>query len=129
MTEKAIGDERVVFAVDSGMTTAILGVSHKAWLYMRDGKTHTFDLRKMGFPINIVLLGGKTRAHIIDHLGPLLGSGPKIADMHSENAIPEDEKAITRMRNATRPYVPHMKDEEIDNFLQTVFAAAAGEVG
>lgn len=53
--------QRVVFgASPKGDTTdVILGVSAAAWEYMKDGKTHTFDLQSIGLPLRIVLFGAK----------------------------------------------------------------------
>lgn len=52
--------EQVVFAVSSrdGGVDVLLGVPTAAWEYMKDGKTHTFDLTKLGLPIRILLYGG-----------------------------------------------------------------------
>lgn len=58
------GEEKVVFAIDDKKEVVILGVPEKAWEYMKDGKTHTFDLRRFGIPFRIVLFGGEDQASI-----------------------------------------------------------------
>ena len=52
--------EQVVFAVSprEGGMDVLLGVPTAAWEYMKDGKTHTFDLTKLGLPIRILMYGG-----------------------------------------------------------------------
>lgn len=58
-------DEKIVFAVSpagqgDGAPVVVLGVPKDAWEYMRDGKTHTFDLTKAGIPIKLVLFGAES---------------------------------------------------------------------
>lgn len=57
--------QQVVFAVGrgegDGAPTVILGVSREAWVYMKDGQTHTFDLTKAGVPVKIIMFGAKDR--------------------------------------------------------------------
>jgi len=58
--------EQVVFAVsprEDGFDV-LLGVSTPAWEYMKDGRTHTFDLTKLGLQIRIVLYGGPDQATV-----------------------------------------------------------------
>lgn len=53
-------------APPGGVQTAILGVPKGAWDYMSDGKTHTFDLRQVGIPVQIVIFGGNDRATVME---------------------------------------------------------------
>lgn len=57
--------DQVVFAVGRGegdqVPTIILGVSREAWVYMKDGQTHTFDLTKAGLPVKLIMFGAKDR--------------------------------------------------------------------
>ena len=65
-------DQKVVFGVsprggvddDDGTFDVLLGVPLAAWEYMKDGKTHTFDLTKLGLPIRILLYGGPDQATV-----------------------------------------------------------------
>lgn len=62
-------DEKVMFAVaprGDGGTDVLLGVPTSAWEYMKDGKTHTFDLTKLGLPIRIIMCGGRDQRQIRD---------------------------------------------------------------
>ena len=56
-------EEKVLFAIsqDHGDQTPIIlfAIPTGAWEYMKDGKTHTFDLAKAGLPIRVVLFGAK----------------------------------------------------------------------
>ena len=44
--------------------TVMLGITPDAWEYMKDGRTHTFDLTKVGAPIKIILFGEKSDEEI-----------------------------------------------------------------
>lgn len=58
------GEERMVFALGrdaTGESMLILGVSQACWDYMKDGKTHHFDLAKAGLPMKLVVFGAPTR--------------------------------------------------------------------
>lgn len=56
-------------AQDDGSPVAIIGIPEAAWRYMADGKTHTFDLRSLGFPVQIMLFGARDHRHALDMLG------------------------------------------------------------
>lgn len=56
-------ENKVVFAIgyeDDKTPVIILGISEKAWDYMKDGKTHSFDLTRVGIGAKLILFGGKT---------------------------------------------------------------------
>lgn len=55
-------EQKTVFAVTEDKGTVIIGVPAAAWEYMKDGMTHTYDLRRFGVPVRIVLFGGADRA-------------------------------------------------------------------
>lgn len=63
MTEKPIlKKEQVVFAIGEpqipgDVPTLILGITPEAIEYMKDGHCHTFDLRKAGVPIKVMMFG------------------------------------------------------------------------
>lgn len=53
-------ENQVMFAMgvmDDNVPFLILGVSKEAWEYMKDGKTHTFDLSKAGLPLRVAMFG------------------------------------------------------------------------
>jgi hypothetical protein len=57
-------ESKMVFGVSpdgqgDGVPVVLLGIPTGAWEYMRDGKTHSFDLTKIGVPIKILLYGAK----------------------------------------------------------------------
>lgn len=129
LQRKAKPEERVVFAAggyeqDSPVPRfLLLGVSRDAYRFMSGGRTHTFDLRYLGLPTQIIMMGGKSRAHILDALSMFMGDTPKVADMHSEHPVQEDEQAIPRIRKATRAYLKGLglerefTDAEIDGLM------------
>ena len=58
-------DEKVVFGITPnpdapGTATILIGIPAAAWDYMKDGKTHHFDLTSVGVPIQITLYGAET---------------------------------------------------------------------
>lgn len=95
---------QIVFAVAA--ETIIVGIPQDAWDHMKTGKTNTFNLRSIGLPFNLVIFGGKSRAHVLDTLKPTLHPDAKV-DTESDYSIPEDEQAIVRLRRAAQK---HMRD-------------------
>lgn len=61
-------EERCVFAITEDRETLILGIPEAGWHYMKDGKTHTIDLRRFGIPVRIMMYGGTNRAELLKHL-------------------------------------------------------------
>ncbi|TIL29992.1 hypothetical protein [Mesorhizobium sp.] len=60
-------DEKLVFAVSpagqgDGVPILLVGVPNGAWEYMKDGKTHHFDLTKAGVPVKLLLFGAESHA-------------------------------------------------------------------
>lgn len=60
-------EQKVVFGLSpdgqgDGVPLLLLGIPQAAWDYMRDGKTHTFDLTKVGLPVKLVLFGAADHA-------------------------------------------------------------------
>ncbi|WP_242137335.1 hypothetical protein [Sphingomonas sp. TREG-RG-20F-R18-01] len=56
-------------AQPDGSPIAIIGVTAAAADYMSDGKTHTFDLTSLGFPVKIMLFGAPTHRAALDMIG------------------------------------------------------------
>jgi hypothetical protein len=55
-------EKKMVFAVapegqGDGVPLVLLGIPTGAWEYMRDGKTHNFDLTRSGIPVKLMLYG------------------------------------------------------------------------
>lgn len=55
-------EEKMVFALipdalGDGTALVMLGVPAGAWEHMKDGKTHTFDLTRVGVPVRLMLYG------------------------------------------------------------------------
>lgn len=44
----------------------VIGIPAGAWAYMADGKTHSFDLSRVGVPVKLMLFGTATRASAMD---------------------------------------------------------------
>lgn len=59
-------EEKMVFAVstDGDEPLLLLGIPAASWEYMRDGKTHHFDLTKAGIPLKLLVFGGKDHAEM-----------------------------------------------------------------
>ena len=58
-------EQKIVFAISpkgtgDGVPLLIMGVPAGAWDYMKDGKTHHFDLTKAGLPVKLVLFGAES---------------------------------------------------------------------
>lgn len=58
-------DQKCVFGVSQKSdktVVAVIQVPPGGWDYMKDGQSHTFDLTKVGIPIQIILAGCKSVA-------------------------------------------------------------------
>lgn len=55
-------EEKIVFALSSSRIGPILtlGIPTAAWEYMKDGKTHHFDLTAIGIPVKLMLFGAES---------------------------------------------------------------------
>jgi hypothetical protein len=80
----AIDEKRMVFAVappnppHENSPMVLLGIPEGAWEYMKDGKTHTFDLTKVGIPIKIMLYGAKDQTEAMSFIHEQLTGVPVI---------------------------------------------------
>lgn len=56
-------EDKVVFAVSpgngDGVPMVLLGIPHRAYKRMKDGRTSTFDLTKVGLPVKLILYGAE----------------------------------------------------------------------
>lgn len=54
-------EEKMVFGISpgtgDGVPCILLGIPAGAWEHMKDGKTHSFDMTKVGIPVKILLYG------------------------------------------------------------------------
>lgn len=99
---------QVVFATNPERTLLTLGVPEAAWEYMKDGKTHNFDLRRVGFPVGIMMFGGPSRAAILDQLSPVMQGKRVLYDMKTDYSIPEapkGERELDRMATRAREWL------------------------
>jgi hypothetical protein len=55
-------EEKIVFALSPSDIGPILtlGIPKAAWEYMKDGKTHHFDLTSIGIPVKLLLFGAES---------------------------------------------------------------------
>lgn len=63
-------EDKMVFGVcpngqGDGVPMVLLGIPAGAWEYMRDGKTHHFDLTRVGLPVKVMLFGAADHAAAI----------------------------------------------------------------
>lgn len=84
-------EEKMVFGVSpegqgDGVPLILLGIPAGAWEYMREGKTHTFDLTKIGLPIKIMLYGAADHAAAMKLIeGHLSDKGMPYVDARRED--------------------------------------------
>ncbi|OGT54669.1 MAG: hypothetical protein A3E01_09975 [Gammaproteobacteria bacterium RIFCSPHIGHO2_12_FULL_63_22] len=59
-------EDQMLFALaptsDGQPPIIIFAISQAAWEYMKDGKTHTFDLTKSGIPLRLMCFGAKSHS-------------------------------------------------------------------
>jgi hypothetical protein len=90
-------EEKVLFAISTDhkdQTPIVLfAIPTAAWEYMKDGKTHTFDLNKAGLPVRVVLFGGKDSESLLKILKQdLAKQGIRVEDRRSEDFSIEKDK-------------------------------------
>lgn len=62
-------EQKVVFAagpMPDAPPLLMFGIPEGAWEYMKNGKTHTFDLNNVGLPIQIMMYGGKDHDEVMN---------------------------------------------------------------
>ena len=78
-------DEKILFAISKagqgdGIPVVLLGVPVGAWNYMRNGKTHTFDLTKVGLPVKLILYGATDHAEALACIKDFLTEAGEVID-------------------------------------------------
>jgi hypothetical protein len=66
-------EQKIVFGItpnpdERGTATLLIGIPAAAWEYMKDGKTHHFDLTSIGVPLQIMLYGAATHDEAMKHI-------------------------------------------------------------
>lgn len=89
MTKRNI-EEQVVFGIapttDGKPPVITLGIPEGAWKYMQDGKTHTFDLTKVGLPVRIMMFGAKDHSAVMKEIeGSMKAAGVPILDERNKD--------------------------------------------
>lgn len=93
-------EEKIVFAISpdgqgDGVPVILMGIPAGAWEYMRNGKTHTFDLTKAGLPVKFVLYGAADHAEAMKVMeATMAASGTVIDDRRRDDFSikPKDRK-------------------------------------
>jgi hypothetical protein len=83
-------EEKIIFALapptdkpgGNGNPVLMLGIPKGAWDYMKDGMCHTFDLTKIGLPVQLVVFGGNTHESTLADLHRAIGQIP-VVDLRS----------------------------------------------
>lgn len=131
---KANKHERVAFATGGSVHVEaadvpefiVLGVSRDAYKFMSSGRTHTFDLRYLGLPSQLIMFGGKSYGHVLDALA-LMAPGRLISDLKTEHPVKEDESMIVKMRKGARAWSAGMLGNPLEGYtdadLDDLFAA------
>lgn len=141
-------DQRMVFAIGQTMAVdpttkqniplLIMGITKKSFHFLMKGDNfQQFDFTRQGLATYMLVIAGETRAHVLDKMSVYM-PGPKVADMHSDNIIPQDEQAVPKMRERARAYnvdlgdgVPHyplayLSDEELDRLFKSILGVTDG---
>ncbi len=83
-------EEQVIFTIGAdhdGVPMVVLAVPEKAWEYMKDGKTHNFDLTKAGLNLRIMVFGGKDHESIISTIKQAQGYAEAIKAFDKDFSI------------------------------------------
>lgn len=89
--------EKVAFGLsidESGVPCVLMGISSDAWEYMKDGKTHTFDLTKVGVKVRIMMFGCESHEAALDQMtkGFHAAGKPVLDERNRDFSIPEKGK-------------------------------------
>jgi hypothetical protein len=85
----AIDEKKMVFAVappnppHEDAPIVLLGIPAGAWEHMKDGKTHSFDLTKVGVPVKLMLYGAKDHTEAMSFIKAQLSGVPIIDERES----------------------------------------------
>lgn len=88
-------EEKIVFGISPDTDRSafvILGIPTQAWEFMKDGKTHTFDLTKVGLPIKLILYGAKDHAEAMEKIKGHIGETNFIDSRHEDFSIKDKGK-------------------------------------
>lgn len=91
-------EEKVVFGISyegqgDGVPLIMMGIPAAAWDYMRDGKTHTFDLTKAGLPVKVILFGAKTHDDVVKVFGQInAAAGAPYIDARNQDFSIKDKE-------------------------------------
>lgn len=136
MVDQLKKEDRMVFAAgqaENGLSLLIMGITKKSFHFLMRGDNYqSFDFTRQGIPLYMLAIAGETREHIIDRMSVYM-PGPKVADMHSDNKIPQSEQAIPNMRTRARNFetfghitglnfkpLAHMSDRELDRLFKAI---------
>lgn len=82
-------ENKLVFAryeVPGESPVIVVGIPTAAWEYMRDGKTHHFDLTRAGVPVKLMLFGATTHDAAMATLREVVDmQGLKFVDARNED--------------------------------------------
>lgn len=111
-------DRKLVFALskgENGKAIVIIGIPRLAWMWMKDSKTHHFDLSSAGLPLQLMLFGAKTHEEarqLIDQ-GMAMRGEAYFDERRTDFSIPHPEGGSTdidMLRNALRDCCEWMQD-------------------
>lgn len=74
-------DTKISFAryeVDGESPTIVIGIPKAAWEHMHDGKTHHFDLTRIGVAVKLVFFGGPTSDSVMETLTEIVTKAGKV---------------------------------------------------
>ena len=89
-------EEKIVFAVTrtehDGCPMLVIGIPKGAWEYMRDGKTHHFDLNRVGFPFKLMMFGADDHSAAVRVIEQAAANvGQPLLDMRREDFAIKDK--------------------------------------
>lgn len=97
-------ETKMVFGISpqgqgDGIPVVLLGIPKGAWEFMKDGKTHHFDLTRLGVPVKMMLYGAKDHTEamrVIEQCAAAQGE-PLLDDRRTDYGIPMKEENLLEL--------------------------------
>ena len=119
-------EQKLVFAISpqgtgDGVPMLLVGVPRDAWLYMKDGKTHHFDLSSIGIPIKLMMFGAKNHDAVMAVMNQAIAaSGDAYLDERQKDFSIKPKEACSSCAHCMGPIVLSCGNRESEFFEKPV---------
>lgn len=117
-------EQKIVFAISpqgqgDGMPLLLVGVPRDAWIHMKDGRTHHFDLSSIGVPIKMMLFGAKNHDEAMQVMNQAIAASGYLDERRTDFSIkPKEGCSVCAHRMG--PIVLHCGNRQSEFFEKPV---------